>query len=182
MYEVELKYRLADPSDLHERLAAMGFVPLDPITQVDRYYQHPSRNFVETDEALRIRQTERETRITYKGPKVDTKTKTRREIELPLAGIDHPDAKWDTLLRALGFVPTLEVHKSRSEGYLNWEGGPVTVSLDEVDGLGRYVELERVCSEADRQTTGESLLRLAEHLGLKDLERRGYAQLMARRE
>jgi adenylate cyclase class 2 len=182
MYEVELKYRLTESSELETRLATMGFVPLDPITQVDRYYQHPSRNFVETDEALRIRQTETETRLTYKGPKVDTTTKTRREIELPLAGIEHPDAQWDTLLRALGFVPTLVVRKSRSEGYLNWEGGPVTVSLDEVEGLGRFVELERVCSEADRKSTGESLLRLAEHLGLKDLERRGYAQLMTSRE
>ena len=70
--------------------------------EVDRYFNHPARDFAETDEALRIRRIGPVNRITYKGPRVDTVTKTRQELELPLVEGEKSAADWITLLEKLG--------------------------------------------------------------------------------
>ena len=54
------------------------------MVQIDCYYAHPVRDFAASDEALRLRQVGENNYITYKGPKLDTTTKTRREIEISL--------------------------------------------------------------------------------------------------
>ena len=56
MYEVELKFHLADVNHVVERLDAMSACFRDSVEQVDRYFSHPVRNFRKTDEALRLRQ------------------------------------------------------------------------------------------------------------------------------
>ena len=84
-YEVEQKFPVADMRAIREGLAALGAEVAAPQEEVDLYFAHPVRDFAATDEALRLRQKGPQNRITYKGPKIDTTTKTRREIELPLA-------------------------------------------------------------------------------------------------
>ena len=53
----------------------------DPAEQVDRYFAHPCRDFARTDEALRLRRDGDDVAITWKGPRIDAATKTRRESE-----------------------------------------------------------------------------------------------------
>ena len=91
-YEVEQKFPLADAAEAERKLVALGGPFSDPVEQVDRYFGHPARDFAKTDEALRIRRIGQENRITYKGPKLDAATKTRRELELPLAPYPLPPA------------------------------------------------------------------------------------------
>ena len=54
-YEVELKFSLANPNEVLARLASLGVAAASPIEQVDRYFNHPVRDFGDTDEAFRIR-------------------------------------------------------------------------------------------------------------------------------
>ncbi len=115
--------------------------------------------------------------LTYKGPKVDTTTKTRREIELMLGG-DQAVGNCHQLLEALGFVLAVEVSKRRKVGQLQWRGREFTVSLDAVERLGNFVELELLASEDQRQQVTEAILGLAAELGLSQPERRGYAELI----
>jgi len=55
MYEVELKFPLADPQPVVARLLEWGAQRSDAIEQTDLYFRHPSRDFEQTDEALRLR-------------------------------------------------------------------------------------------------------------------------------
>ena len=146
MYEVEVKVETAhDP--VRERLEDLGAEPLGTVRQRDTYYDHPSRDFAETDEALRLRResegdgtgtdhsdSSTTATLTYKGPLVDGDSKTREEVE---TGIEGPDAA-DAVLRAVGFEPAAVVEKERErfdiDGYL--------VALDSVAGLGEFVEVE----------------------------------------
>lgn len=179
MYEVELKFPVTDAAALQGLLEQLGAEFSAPIQQQDEYFTHPVRNFVETDEALRMRQVGQRSWITYKGPKVDSQTKTRREIDLPLA------EAWDQgreLLLALGFAPALHVRKQRIPGSLLWQGETVEIALDEVESLGHFIEFERQADESQRQAATESLLALAEHLGLRASETRGYADLIRLRQ
>jgi adenylate cyclase class 2 len=113
-FEVELKHRVDDEAALVARLAECGAVLSPPITQSDQYFAHPSRDFAQTDEALRIRVVGDQAFVTYKGPKLDTATKTRRELELPLDPSDAGGRKFAELLAAIGFTPVAVVTKQRS--------------------------------------------------------------------
>ena len=81
-YEVEQKYRVTGFRRVVQRLEELGATLGEPVEQVDTYYAHPSRDFGETDEAFRLRRIGTMTCMTYKGPRIDANTKTRKEIEI----------------------------------------------------------------------------------------------------
>ena len=177
-YEVEQKFPVPDMVALEAKLADLGVKVSQPQIEVDRYFAHPARDFSKTDEALRIRHKGGANFITYKGPKIDPTTKTRREIELPLAGGEDSGADWTQLLEALGFVPVGEVRKIRRKAQIDWQGRSVEGSLDEVDRLGTFAELELVVEPEGIEAAKECIASLAERLGLTGSERRGYLQLL----
>ena len=72
MYEVELKFHLADVDHVVERLDTMSACFRDRLEQIDRYFSHPVRNFRKTDEALRLRKVGDVVELTWKGPRADT--------------------------------------------------------------------------------------------------------------
>ncbi len=84
-FEVEVKYRAVDHDHLVECLLQAGAVAGAVVDHVDIYFSHPVRDFARTNEAFRIRRLGQENRITYKGPRRSGPTKTREEIEIPVA-------------------------------------------------------------------------------------------------
>jgi adenylate cyclase class 2 len=177
-YEVEQKYRIRDQAALEERLRDLGADFGRPVLQVDHYFGHPARDFASTDEALRIRRVDAKNWVTYKGPKIDQTSKTRQEIELPLPDGDEGAAQFESLLRVLGFRPVIAVRKERRCTSLRWQGRQCEIALDDVEGLGAFVELEFHATEADLEPARQSLESLAGHLGLSDSERRSYLELV----
>jgi adenylate cyclase class 2 len=176
--EVELKFPVSDLSALERQLAALGRSPLDAVDQVDRYFAHPQRDFARTDEALRLRRVGTANYITYKAAKLDTSTKTRREIEIPLADGGEAAAEATELLLALGFSQVAEVSKRRIHSTVEWQRRKVGVLLDDVVGLGNFVELEIMADDRDVPAARECLVALANHLGLCNSERRSYLELL----
>jgi len=177
-YEVEQKFPVADLAAVEAKLGALGATFFEPIEQSDGYYAHPCRDFAVTDEALRIRRVGDANFVTYKGPKVDTTTKTRREIELPLAGGDAGAAGFAGLLEAIGFTPVAEVRKIRRCATLSRRGRTITIALDDVRGAGTFVELELIAEENGLDDAREALAELAAELGLAGSERRSYLELL----
>jgi len=171
MYEVELKVR-ADHDRVRERLAALGATDAGGVRQVDTYYDAPHRDFASTDEALRLRREttvdgasevdtgaagdETTTKLTYKGPLVEAESKTRREHE---TAVD--DAATEGILDGLGFEPAATVEKHRR--FFEYDG--YTVTLDDVDGLGAFVEVETEV-ETNVETAREGAAAVLADLGL----------------
>jgi adenylate cyclase class 2 len=181
MFEVEQKFPLADLAALAARLAALGATISPPQTEVDLYFAHPARDFAKTDEALRIRRKGQSHYLTYKGPKIDATTKTRREIELPLGSGETTAAAWTGLLQTLGFTLVAEVRKSRRKAGIAWQGRRIEASLDEVEGLGTFAELELVVAEEELEPAKDCIASLAATLGLSGGERRSYLELLLQR-
>ena len=177
-YEVEMKFRAGDMALLELRLAALEVEIAPPQPEVDVYFQHPARDFRQTDEALRIRRKGPRNFITYKGPKIDPATKTRREIDLPLPPGEESAGAWTGLIEALGFVAVGVVRKSRRKAHVPWQGRQVECSLDEVEGLGQFVELELIVESEGVETAKTCVASLAESLGLEGSERRSYLELL----
>jgi adenylate cyclase class 2 len=183
-YEVEMKFPVADLAWLEARLAALGAAISAAQSEVDVYFAHPARDFAQTDEALRIRRKGPANFLTYKGPKLDATSKTRCEIELGLPPGEQQAQAWTGLLDALGFTAVGEVYKVRRKGQVDWQGCRVEVSLDEVERLGRFVELELIADQADVAAAKTCIGSLAGALGLElqRSERRSYLELLIEEE
>ncbi len=167
MIEVEVKAR-ARPDTL-EKILALGAVPVGIENHRDLYFNSPLRDFKHSDEALRIRIKEGGARLTYKGPKLDAKTKSRLEMTVQ---IDDP-LEMERILIALGFVLSAEVRKRRSKYVL----GSVILALDEVDGLGSFLEMEAQ-GGIDWEMQKEKVLSIYDKLGLGESIRSSYLELL----
>lgn len=140
MLEIEIKAQIIDPGALRAALCRHGFVWQHTLLEEDVYYYGVDRNFAQTDEALRLRITQNKdtgvitSAITYKGPKLDSVSKTRTEFDVGLL----EGSLMHELLCALGHRPVMTVRKQR-EYYTRQD---TTACLDEVDRLGSFIELE----------------------------------------
>ena len=177
--EIEQKFPVKGFEQVRKTLAGLGAAFEQPVSQTDVYFRHPTRNFIQTDEALRLRRVGEENCITYKGPKIDQETKTRREIELAFEPGQKTFETWTELLEILGFARGGEVQKERTPGKLPWQGYEVHLALDTVAGLGTYLELEIVADDQELADAKKCVLSLAEKLSLGPAERRGYLTLLA---
>ncbi len=186
-FEVEQKFPVTDAAALERRLRKLGANDSGPpgqgtIRQIDSYFNHPARDFARTDEALRLRRVGEANFITYKGPKLDQATKTRREIELPLAGGAAAAEQYAELLEALGFRRVAEVRKQRRLLEIPWEGCTIEAALDDVAGLGTFLELELSAEGAadgpEVQAAKARIASLAAALKLERSERRSYLELL----
>jgi adenylate cyclase class 2 len=177
MIEVEVKGYASD--EIFQRVRE-EFEFLRREYHEDTYYQHPCRDFSKTDEALRIRirrfDGHFEAFLTYKGPKIDSLSKTRKEIEVQIL---DPD-KHAQILEDLGFAEVLTVSKVREKYYV--EKG-ITIALDEVDGLGKFIEIEAMTEKSEEvPQLVEKLRALLLDLGVESFERRSYLELLLEKE
>jgi adenylate cyclase class 2 len=178
MVEVEQKFRRVDFVALEQRLRAIGAVESERRAEADHYFNAPDRDFAQTDEALRIRRVGTANFVTYKGPKRDLQTKTRTEIELPLGDGNNAAEEFARLLVHLGYRPVAVVRKDRRTFHLSRDGFELAVTLDAVDGVGTFAELEIGVAEKELEVARGTLLRAAAELGLTDSERRSYLELL----
>ena len=159
MIEVEVKVRLDDPKMVERSLIAFGATPIGIETQADTYYNAPDRDFGETDEALRIRGQDKEFFLTYKGPKMDTISKTRKEVEVSI----NDAYSMGEILSSLGFNPVGNVVKKRKIYRL----GEFEISLDEVRELGNFMEVEFLAKGSEVSSEKlESIFKFIEKLGI----------------
>lgn len=171
MIEVEVKAR-ADHEKVRHILKKIGAVKVKTEIQSDTYFAAPHRDFAKTDEALRIRSENGKSVVTYKGPKLDKVSKTREEFETPV-----DEAIFTKILHALGFTEAGTVRKSREV----LEAGEITVSLDSVESLGEFLEVEIMAdSEKDLETSRHKLFDFLKQFGFgeKDSIRVSYLEMV----
>ncbi len=164
--EMEAKLRIPDNVNLEEFLLKRGGTLLGREEQVDLYLDFEDLRLKESNRALRIRFTAAGHRLTYKGPLIDAPVKAREEIEVEVS--DGNALR--IILERLGFRVLIRVRKVRSRVLLNG----LTYEIDDVEGLGRFVEVE--------VRTAEELNTAREVLTQAGLEwspiRKSYAELL----
>jgi adenylate cyclase class 2 len=178
MLEVEMKFPVSDFGAVEKRLADWHAVRKDPITETDHYFNAPDRDFARTDEALRIRRIGTANYLTYKGPRLDLRTKTRNELETPLRPGDEAAEEMTSILLCLGYRPVAAVHKKRQRFELLRHHFSLEVSLDDVDEVGRFVEVEILAPDHELESARSTLLQVSGELGLSTSERRSYLEML----
>ena len=162
--EVEIKSKINNVEEIERKIKELGCILLKEVLEIDEYFNHPCIDFAETDEALRIRN---DNTLTYKGPKVDKETKSREEINVRIENIENTRR----LLLSLGFKPVAKVTKKRKY----YKIGELTISLDKVESLGNFIEIECI---GDYEYCKEKVLSFAKKLNLEEFIRKSYLELL----
>lgn len=178
MLEIEVKYPVPEFKSVEGRLETWQVPLSEDRHDADAYFNAPHRDFAQTDEAFRVRRIGERNFITYKGPRIDWATKTRTEIEIPLGDGQMAADDCGRMFQALGFRPVAIVKKHRRVFEFTRGGFDLEVCLDEVDQLGRFVEVEIMAEESQLEAARGVLLRCATELGLVESERRSYLELL----
>ncbi|MHB8632399.1 MAG: class IV adenylate cyclase [Thermoplasmatota archaeon] len=171
VYETEVKLCIDGTGweRLLTRLEELGAPAGAATHQADTLLAHPCRDLKASGEALRIRLSEGRHEVTYKGPVLKGAGKAREEVAFE-ASVDPAP-----LLHALGFTAAVSVRKTRRRTGV----AGVEVLLDDVEGLGRFVELEVV--GPDPEAARRRIAEARTLLGLASLveETKSYAELVA---
>jgi predicted adenylyl cyclase CyaB len=177
--EIELKARA--PRDIGARLRRAGAKFLYAKDTKGFIYDTPSRALLRADVMLRVRETAGRQMLTMKKSVRMHGVKIARETEIALEPSAHTVPRGNrnsihSLLRELGFkVDVTVVKKSRV-----YKLGTVKVFLDDVRGLGRWVEVEALTSNrrGGAEAVKNALLRLG--ISPKQWTSVSYPQMMRR--
>lgn len=167
MIEVEIKVLVKNKEDLEKKLLQAGFVKSDLLKESDFYFDNEFGNIRKSDQALRIRNCENlttnltENFITYKGPKMDEISMTRKELEMKIESAETGKA----ILHSLGYVAFPPVIKLRQ----HFQQGEITACLDQVENLGEFLELEIIVQQ-EREKALEKIISLLHELGYQSEE------------
>ncbi|MFC7193049.1 class IV adenylate cyclase [Halocatena marina] len=162
--KVKMKIALTEEqaTDLRADLAKRGSV--EEMTETDIYYTAPIRDFLETNECLRIRIRDSEpVELTYKGettPEMREQDQFwKNEVDIPIEDTDDVQH----LLEAIGCEEVTTVVKHRSKVRID----ETVITLDDVEGIDHYLEIERTAStEEEVAQAVQSNRRLLSELGI----------------
>jgi len=170
MREIEIKLKVKDLGALERELIKRGCKLSDPIRQEDVIFSNRPNffnNSKEGDIIPRIRKQGNVVQLNFKQQKSREMDNLEYEIK-----IDNANSA-QKMLEMLGWNAQVEVKKTRKEGRL----GEYTVCLDRVDGLGDFVELEKMTADdADVEKVRKELFDTMRVFGFseKDEEEKGY--------
>lgn len=168
--EIEIKIQVKEFETFQNKLKEQGCVFTEPVAQDDMVfinYEGDYTLFPEGANYLRIRQTKDKSFFTLKrGEEMDS---IERETV-----ISDPNQMRDALLY-MGYKEAVRVKKVRTK--TNFEG--YEICFDEVDGLGNFVEVEKITDE-DTETVRNEMLDFLKNSGIDTTERvhNGYDTLM----
>ena len=173
MQEIEIKAVLENKSQVIQKLSSFGCSLSDPIRQEDVVYvEHPGTLdvFLSNKVFLRIR--------VNNGSEIIFTAKQRTGA---LVAIEHEvkvDSKEEVegILALMGYQKALEIKKVR----LKTEYQGCEICIDEVEGLGSFIEMEKMSKDGDPQQIQEELFKFFESLGIDRADRvtKGYDILL----
>ena len=158
MREIELKFKIKDKDELLNRLDSLDCKIGELIEQKDTIYVNDLNNIesLEGSVWLRVRKEQDNIELNYK--KQSSKKQESKEIEF---GLDSYE-KAKHFLEELGYKKWVEVNKKRRYSkYLKYN-----LCIDEVEGLGFFIEIELLVDEKDKNDYIDELMSVAKVLEL----------------
>lgn len=170
--EIEVKAKVKDFEIIKNKLKEIGCVLSLPIIQDDYIYNKKDidiyKNYDDSP-ILRIREQDKKILFTLKKNRSNELDCIEKELE-----VSNKDTLED-IFELLGYENTVEVHKKRIKtNYKDYE-----ICLDQVDGLGSYIEVEKMSDEEGEKVQNE-LFEFLQTLGVSKEDRvfNGYDTLI----
>jgi adenylate cyclase class 2 len=145
--EVEVKFRLVDAADVVTRLTERGIILGAAFVQDDQAYAPDGWSYGDPKigvSFVRLRSVDGAHTFTLKRP-----------LENALSCVEHESRVEDreamhAAILAMGFYPTVRIVKTRRCAHV----AGMEICLDEVDGVGSFIELERIVAD---ETSGDAV-------------------------
>lgn len=175
MREIEIKARVADKTKLLGVLQSKNVVLSDAVTQHDLVWGVEGAQGGDKAPWLRIRTETKNgaTRRLFTLKKSVTNQMDSIEHETEVAD----ETELAHIIQHLGFVPYSDSTKTRQTAHM----ADIEVCIDTVEGLGDFIEVEKLTGEdADYDTVAEELWKVLEEFGIQraDHVTDGYDVLM----
>jgi adenylate cyclase class 2 len=158
--EIEVKYRVDDLEDLLLALKSVGIQLGEPVFQDDQAYAPLSWEFGDSKRGvsfLRLRTVRGRHYFALKQPAENEQACLEYETEVTDREAMHHAAM------LMGFRPTVRIAKTRRTATLDG----IVLCVDDVDGVGTFIELERLTSEhSDSRAVQAELAAFVESLGI----------------
>lgn len=174
--EIEVKVRVTDLAALASKLEANGCVLSDRVLQDDEIFANftPFDVFATGNTILRIRKSNNKILFTVKKSQTTDLDCLEREVE-----IDNAEEMREAIL-LMGYYEAVRVKKYRQKTrYRDYE-----ICLDEVDGLGSFVEIEKITENEEAEKVFNELLEILNGFGIQEEDRviHGYDTLQYRKQ
>jgi len=146
--ETEIKVGWAgSPADAHAHIERQGYQVIEPRTlESDQLFDRATGELRQGDQILRLRRASpgggAGATVTYKGPALRERYKSREEIEFQVSDADA----FTHMLERLGYLPGFRYEKYRTK--FAAPGEPGIITLDETP-IGVFLELEGAKSWID---------------------------------
>ncbi len=163
--EIEVKAKIHYIKNIITKLKKLGCKMSKPIIQDDIIFANNNGPFTKHqpgENILRIRKADNKFLFTVKQSQKTEMDAIEHEIM-----VDNPKELY-SIIKLLGYKEEVRVHKKRIKTkHKNWE-----ICIDEVRGLGRFIEVEEITNEkADSERVQEKLFVFLETLGIKRKDR-----------
>jgi predicted adenylyl cyclase CyaB len=139
---IEIKARVADPEELRARIAMLAGSDAERLIQRDTFFEVPSGRLKLREFSDRSAELIFYERSNQAGPRRSSYTRS---------AVPEPASMSELLGR---LFPVKAVVRKKREVWLH---GPTRIHLDEVEGLGSFVELEVVLGENESDADGERI-------------------------
>lgn len=173
MKEIEVKARVKNIDEVKVKLIGLGSVFSEPLVQKDIVYLHQSLAFKDIKRGtsvLRIRNANGKYTLTLKKQLENELDNIEREIVFD----DFQQAA--DILQYMDYREVVRVTKTR----VKCRYQDLTICLDDVEGLGRFIEVEKMSEIADSAEVQKSLFEFLQTLGVakEDQVFKGYDTLI----
>ena len=170
--ELEKSFVLDEENEkrIQEKIKQEGFKLVSEEVEEDTYFSDKDLYFVKNRICLRTRKINDDyLELTYKPKSTEEIEKFgKKEVNIELNVKDYEDVKY--IIKQLGYIEYVSFKKYRMTYSKNVNGIESNIMLDELKGIGKYIELEVLSEKEDRQKMLSELESLLDEFECSNLE------------
>ena len=170
--ELEKSFILDEENEkrIQEKIKQEGFKLVSEEIEEDTYFSDKELNFVKNRVCLRTRKiNDDHLELTYK-PKSTEETEKfgKKEVNIELNVKDYEDIKY--IIKQLGYIEYVSFKKYRTTYSKNVDGIERNIMIDELKGIGKFIEFEVLSEKEDKQKMLSELENFLDEFECSNLE------------
>ena len=172
--ELEKSFVLDEENErrIQEKIKQEGFKLVSEEVEEDTYFSDKELNFVKNRVCLRTRKINDDyLELTYK-PKSTEETEKfgKKEVNIELNVKDYEDIKY--IIKQLGYIEYVSFKKYRTTYSKNVNGIERNIMIDELKGIGKFIEFEVLSEKEDKQKMLSELENFLDEFECSNLEKK----------
>ncbi len=168
--EVEVKAQINDRDSVENKVVANGAIFKAEKYQYDLLLDPPTTNFAQSDQVLRIRNSNGIWKLDYKTPRLDQETKSRKEFSVKI----EDGNLLKEILVWMNFTIVGEIEKRRK----TYQLADLSIHFDEVTHLGSFIEIEAFADEHEFELSKKKIFSFLKELGISETIKKDYLELL----